>query len=129
MLERVREQVVEHLHEPLRPGAYRRCALDLGRQPYVAFACERPPRLDALAHTRAGVDGLRGCRAGAGAREDEQALDEVGEPLDLGQRTLGVAVLEPEAERGERRAQLVRGVGDELVLRAQRAARASRRSR
>ena len=100
---------------PARAGA---APLDLGREPHVALVGERPPRLGALAHARAVSTALGGRRAGVGAREREQALDEVGEPLDLGQRAFGVAVLEPQAQRRQRRAQLVRGVGDELVLRA-----------
>ena len=50
------------------------------------------------------------------ARQHEQPLDEAAEPLDLRERRrrlVRVEVLQPQAQRGQRRAQLVGRVGDE----------------
>ena len=84
--------------------------------------------MTAAASTRADALG-----AGVGPREGEQAVDEIAQAVGLAQRRIAVVArrkaLEPQPERGQRRPQLVRGVGDELALRAQEPRRASRRSR
>ena len=67
----------------------------------------------------------------AGTAEDEQLLENVGEPVDLGHpgvelgdggacgRHQRARLLEAQAQAGERRAQLVRRVGHEVLLAAQ----------
>ena len=74
-----------------------------------------------------------------GAREHEQAVDQAREPRHLGERALevlgggavhvGLEVLEPQPHRRERRAQLVRRVGDERRAARRRAARGAPRWR
>ena len=85
--------------------------------------------LEAGGDERFEVDRSRLGLGGVGARERQEPVDETREPLDLGERCLEVAlpafvhvpleVLEAQPERGQRRAQLVRGVGDELLLRVE----------
>ena len=86
------------------------------------------------------VDPLGGRVGLAGLGEQQQLGDHRGEPVDLGERAvdllLGVAVardgarlLEPQPQAGQRRAQLVRGVGDELALAVDQPLAAARSSR
>ena len=86
----------------------------------------RVPRLEAVGHELWQVDRHRPCLCRVRASEREQALDEAVETLDFGERTLELCllrgrrvplqVLELETEGGERRAQLVGGVCDEVFL-------------
>ena len=66
---------------------------------------------------------------GTGARQLEQLVDQLVHPADLGERAVGDVLpvrgvarlaardLEVRRDHGERRAQLVRGIGRELALR------------
>ena len=112
---RVRDQVVDHLPEPV------------GRAPHAAARARplaRPPPSPASrsASTASTSTASVAGRRGVGPRKREQRLDQPTEPLDLGERRPGgrrIHVLEPEAQRRQRRAQLVRGVGDERLLRVE----------
>ena len=73
-IERVREQVVEHLRKPLRRRAHRNGAVRLRDERQPALVGERPPRRDALAHERGRVELLGRRRPGVRAREREQRL-------------------------------------------------------
>ena len=99
----------------------------------AASSSDQASRRQATSSPRSIGSGLGPRRVGA--REREQRRRPGGEPVDLGERSLearlpllvdvALEVLEPEPERRERRAQLVGGVGDELLLRAKQRCRAS----
>ena len=128
----VPRRVVEQVgHELLQAG--RVCPDDqVGRvDPHVVLhrAPEHPRLGDAFGQQRPDRDGLRGQRrlAGVHAGQVEQVLHEPAHPLRLGQsggQGVGVArrdavdeVLEHRAEPGQRCAQLVAHVGDQLPAR------------
>ena len=115
-VERVREQVVEHLLDPPLAGADH-AAVAPSLEPHAALLAERRPELDAPLDDVAEPQIARQVAGGVGARKLEQLVDEPGEPLGLDERCVGLAVLEPEPQRRQRRPQLVRRVGDELLLR------------
>jgi len=81
----------------------------------------RQPHHHALAHDGCRVGRHRRSRSCVSPRESEQAVDHLRQPLDLAEPTVEVAVLEAQPQRRERCAELVRRVGDELLLRAQHA--------
>ena len=121
----VREQVVQDLPQPLAVALHldrlRRVELDL------AAGVERAGRLDRVTCDLLDLDGLALERASlVEPGEQEQVVDEQSHParlaLDAGHRALeivgplaraAVEELRIGAHRGERRAQLVRGIGDE----------------
>ncbi len=82
------------------------------------------PGVDAVAHERRRVHPGGALGARIRARQREQAVDEIPQAIGLVQRGVAVAArrqaLEPQPERGQRRPQLVRGVGDELALGAKK---------
>jgi hypothetical protein len=124
--QRVLDQVVEQDGEILLRGGDRRVAVpdELERSPFVLGA-GRPAFLRAFRRSR---QRDRPARSGpvALACERQEGAQQPGEPLDLAlgrlevrpcvRAALGASRLEPETQPGERRAQLVRGVGDELTL-------------
>ena len=122
-LERVRDEVVEHLGEPAGEGAHRdRPVVHLRgsttRAPPRPGARRRRARERSPPRRHAPRPSLRG----VGPRESEQTCRRAptggGVSRNAASRSaLFGEVLEPQPQRGERRAQLVRGVGDELVLR------------
>ena len=126
-VEGVGDEVVEDLlecprHRPGRqPG--RRCAREL----YLVIARDRCPRLGSLCDDRRDVDVGHLVRRSVEAGEDQEGLDEATEASGLVHRRLepgtvfrrdaGAERLEAKPERGERGAQLMRRVGDEVPLR------------
>ena len=115
-----------------RPGdrADRGRSVEPDREGHLVLVGERDPRVDPPGDDGPDVDGGRDPAGTLGARHLEQTVDQAGQPRDLGQgagdvglgvtpgRDLGLEVLEPEPQRRERRPQLVRRVGDEVLLRA-----------
>ena len=106
----------------------------------VAGARGRRPALGGGRGGRAEVDPFAGELALAGPAEDEQLVDDVGEPVDLAHpgvelgrgrrlRRQRARLLEPQADAAQRRAEMVRGVGDELLLAAQQPRRGATSSR
>jgi hypothetical protein len=128
VVERVRDQVVEDLHEPRLAGADGPDAVDVGHQAHVALGGKRLPGVDAVADARVGVDGLGARRVCFRACQRKEALDQGGESLGLGQRAAGVAVLESKAKSRQRSPELVRGVGHELLLSPQQPAEPGNRA-
>jgi hypothetical protein len=128
VLERVLDQVVEHLVESLARGARGRCAVELRLECDPELLRVRRPGVDPSADDLVQVDGAC-CRRLVGTREDEQAGDESREALDLVDRRVQLAppvvvevaleVLEAKAKCSQRCAQLVRCVRDEVLLRAE----------
>ncbi len=114
-------------------------SLRLADEPNTEVVGPRLPCSDALLAQLAKVDLAGGRGACVRTREHEQGLDEPREALDLGERALEVRasrfreialeVLEAQPQRRQRRPQLVRRVGDELVLRAKQQLEPARRSR
>ena len=127
-LERVGEEVVEHLREPPRRGAR--------RQRPVGSATSLTPCSSASgghASTRSRTSAERSTRAAP--RCPASARASASKPSTRSRRRSASRsaasrsralrqVLEPQAERGQRRPQLVRGVGDELAPASAAAARA-----
>ena len=124
--QRVLDQVVEQDREVLLRGRDRRvAAADQLELAAVLLRGGRPALVGPLGRARE-RDRPRRRRLVALARERQQRGQQPREPLDLElgrlELRLGVAArlgarrLEPQAQPGQRRAQLVRGVGDELAL-------------
>ncbi len=113
--DRVREQVVEHLAQPVR--ADENGAAHVRREPDALLGRNGLPRVEPVGDGLGEVHAL--CRGRLGAGKREQTVDETREPLRFGQRTSLVTVLQTKAQRRQRCAQLVRGVGDELLLRVE----------
>ena len=139
-LDRVGEQVVEHLVEPPGGGPDLELPLDPLVELDAALARERGPGVDATGDDGCDLDRLGPGRRPLGSRELQQPVDQAREPGDLVERaghlvlrrTLGpgqvtLQVLEPQPQRGERRAQLVGRVRDERLLRRRRAPRGAPR--
>ncbi len=115
-VERVAEQVVEHLLETSRLAAHADVR-DVSGQLDAPFGGDRRPGVEARFDdgSEGDVHARRGGVLGPG--EDEEALHELGEAGHLGERAVevlasvaravGLDVLEPEAQRRERGAQLV----------------------
>ena len=130
-LERVRDEVVEHLREPRGIALQRHGqALRARRQLDLLGRGRRLRGLDALGHERLELDRpqLEGELARVDLRQEEQVADEVeqprGVPVDdpevaqllLVEPAVVAQQLDVAADRGQRRAQLVRDERDELVL-------------
>ena len=94
---------------------------------YVAFGHDVGPGLAACARDGGDVDRPRNCCGAVVASQHEQPVDEAAQAGDVGDDRFDrgtfrivdvcVEVLETEPERGEWRAELMRRVGDELLLR------------
>ena len=122
--DRVVEQVGEHLLQPLRvAGGLEADRVDLDPQPHLAVAEHALARraVEQLVHAEA-LGGDRQ-RPRLEPREVEQLLDEAAEALRLRERGLDRVrvldavgeVLQHRLQRADRRAQLVRDVGDEIA--------------
>ena len=113
--ERVREQVVEHLAEPVGADERRarRRATRAGRRAPSASGANASSRSATAAASSTGSAGAASARASASSPSTSRDSRSTS-----GSAPVDVAVLEPEPQRGERRAELVRGVGDEDLLRA-----------
>ena len=125
-VEGVGDQVVEDLldrtgdrHGPQVCGA-------VAGQSHGLVGGDGRPGVDPFGDRGGQVDWDRFDRGGVAAGEDEERVDEPAEPVRLGDGgvelragrlgDVGGEGLEPEAQRGERCAQLVGGVGDESAL-------------
>src|SRR5581483_11725872 len=126
-VDRVRQEVVEHLLDAGATGADDG-ALPLGFEPEAPLGCERVPELDAFRDYVVEVDGSGRWRGDVHTSKREELVDEPRETVSLDERPLGLAVLEPQAKRGQRRAELVRRVGDELLLRCDQLRQLRRRA-
>ena len=150
MPRRVVDQDQDRLLDPLWIDLQEPFAVDLGRQAGCPLPRQHLGRLDQPRDQPAGrhVLLLQRRRAGVGAGQEEQVVDQLAHPAaprgDRGQRRgvepivfLGESGLGVAEDHGQRRAQLVRGVGDEVglglqgarQLRAGSAARARTRAR
>src|SRR5581483_1615173 len=105
-VDRVREEVVEHLLDARATRVDDR-ALALGVEPEAPFGRERLPELDAACDHVVEVDGLGRRRRDVHTCKREQLVDESRETVGLDERSFGLAVLEPQAKCGQRRAELV----------------------
>ena len=132
-LERVGEEVVEHLREPSRRRAHRQRAVEVGDESDPVLVRERRPGVDALAHERRGVDTRRRprrrrrpARARAGRRRGRagdrpRAAPRRGRGSAAGSRAAAAARSAACAARARRRRRTPPASAE--------AARASRRSR
>jgi hypothetical protein len=120
--ERVREQVVEYLLDPARGDEGVRAAVGARLELHLLLLGQRRPGLDALVDRGGDVELNGGAGGPVGTSESEQSVDERAEALEFVERALqflallrpGVLgeVLEPQAERGQRGAELVGSIGD-----------------
>ena len=117
-------EVVDDLRHAIGVGDAPRRRSPIASSRDVPVGGQRLPRLArAPRRTRPSGDRRRrrARRRAARRGEREQAVDEAGQALDLGDGGIdvgqpGSSALEPQPQRGERRAQLVDGVGDEVLL-------------
>ena len=89
-VESIREQVVENLLDPPRARTHGH-VVGCRVETHAALVGERLPHIDSELHQARDVYRLRWLSGGVGPREGEELLDELGEPVHLGEGACAVA--------------------------------------